>query len=267
MFKMKLKKQLTMKKFSHKPHMKMLTKRFSSFVSIVTASVTTKITILLAVCSFVWSMNINAQSLPGEIAGTVVDEQGEPLTGAVISYERNGTLQGTSADEKGRYRLKPLDVGKYDVTYSYTGYRKEIQRGVIVNSGQITDLSVKLINDNTLPVCDVVYYPHLFEKDETMITDRFDAKQIETSMVRDPREFVAQTSQANQRDDGQDINIRGSRSDATQYYVDGIKMIGGFNVPKSAIKEITVISGGVPAMFGDATGGIVLITTKSFWDK
>lgn len=62
-------------------------------------------------------------------------------------------------------------------------------------------------------------------------------------------------------------NVRGSRSDATQYYVDGVKMIGSFYIPKSAIKEISVITGGLPAMFGDATGGIVVITTKSYWDK
>jgi hypothetical protein len=239
MFKMKLKKQLTMK---------------------------TKITILLAACSFIWSMNTNAQSLPGEISGTVMDKKGEPIP-AIVSYELNGSLQGTAADGKGVFRIKPLDAGKYNVTFSLTGYNKTTLTNVNVSSGQITFLTVKLDDDNTLPEVVIPYYKHLFEKDETMRVDRFDAKQIETSMARDPRDFVAQTSQANQRDDGQEINIRGSRSDATQYYVDGIKMIGGFNIPKSAIKEITVISGGVPAMFGDATGGIVLITTKSFWDK
>jgi hypothetical protein len=227
----------------------------------------TKIKILISVCFFIWSANANSQSLAGEIAGTVTDEKGEPLIGAVISYERNGTLQGTTADENGRYRLKPLDAGKYDVTFSYTGSRKEIQRGVTVSSGQITFVSVKLVNDNALPDFEVIYYKHLFEKDETKRADVLDAQQIKTSIARDPKEFVALTSQANSRDDGQDINIRGSRSDATQYYVDGIKMIGSFSIPKAAIKEITVISGGVPAMFGDATGGIVLITTKSYWDN
>src|SRR5258705_12792153 len=101
-----------------------------------------------------------------------------------------------------------------------------------------------------------------------MRADVLDAEQIENSMAgSDGGDYVGQTSQANTKDDGQDINIRGSRSDATQYYVDGIKMIGGFRSPKAAIKEIKVISGGVPAMFGDATGGIVLITTKSYSDN
>jgi hypothetical protein len=226
----------------------------------------TKFKILIA-CFFIWSASANSQSLPGEIAGTVTDEKGEPLIGASVTYVKNGTLQGTVTDVNGTYHLKPLDAGKYDVTYSFVGYRKEIQKGVDVSSGRITFLSVKLSDDITLPVFEVTYHPNLFEKDETKRADVLDTEQINMSLARDPREFVALTSQANSRDDGQDVNIRGSRSDATQYYVDGIKMIGGFSIPKACIKEIVVISGGVPAMFGDATGGIVLITTKSYWDN
>lgn len=226
-----------------------------------------KIKTLISACFFIWSANANSQSLPGEIAGIVTDDSGNPIPGAIISYKLNGNLQGTTADENGRYRLKPLDAGKYDVTYSFTGFDSTTYKDVKVNSGKITPLSVKLGTNNTLGVVDIPYYVGLFEPDETMRADRLDPEIIENSIARDPHEFVAQTSQANQRDDGKDINIRGSRSDATQYYVDGIKMMGGFSIPKSAIKEITVISGGVPAMFGDATGGIVLITTKSYWDK
>jgi outer membrane receptor protein involved in Fe transport len=41
-------------------------------------------------------------------------------------------------------------------------------------------------------------------------------------------------------------------------------MSGNFSLPMNAIAEINVITGGVPAQFGDATGGIVVITTKSY---
>ena len=56
--------------------------------------------------------------------------------------------------------------------------------------------------------------------------------------------------------------MRGSRSNATTYYVDGIKVVGNSNVPTSAIEQITVVTGGLPAKYGDATGGIISITTK-----
>ena len=67
-----------------------------------------------------------------------------------------------------------------------------------------------------------------------------------------------------QKEEGGELFVRGSRSDATQYVIDGVKTKGNFRIPKNAIKEITVITGGVPAMFGDATGGVIIITTKGY---
>ena len=59
---------------------------------------------------------------------------------------------------------------------------------------------------------------------------------------------------------GNITSVRGSRSDATYYYIDGIK-VRESNLPKSAIEEVSVMTGGV-ANFGDATGGIISITTR-----
>ena len=56
--------------------------------------------------------------------------------------------------------------------------------------------------------------------------------------------------------------MRGSRENATAYYVDGIKVRGAIGVPTSGIEQITVVTGGLPAQYGDATGGIIAVTTK-----
>ena len=72
---------------------------------------------------------------------------------------------------------------------------------------------------------------------------------------------AATTAGIYQRDEGDGVNIRGSRGDATEYYIDGIKVRGSMGVPTSGI-ERTVITGGVPAKYGDATGGIISVTTK-----
>ncbi len=59
------------------------------------------------------------------------------------------------------------------------------------------------------------------------------------------------------------LNFRGSRSDAVNYYIDGIKVIGNPKIPQSAINQLTVYTGGLPANYGDVTGGIISIETKS----
>ncbi len=45
-------------------------------------------------------------------------------------------------------------------------------------------------------------------------------------------------------------------------YIDGIKVRGSSALPQAAIEEVTVITGGLPAQYGDAVGGIINVTTK-----
>lgn len=56
------------------------------------------------------------------------------------------------------------------------------------------------------------------------------------------------------------ISIRGARMDANAYYVDGVR-VRGIDVPNSMIGSVQLISGGIPANYGDVTGGVVLVNT------
>src|SRR6185503_15956170 len=48
----------------------------------------------------------------------------------------------------------------------------------------------------------------------------------------------------------------------TDYYIDGEKVRGSSALPQSSIEQVSVITGGVPAQYGDATGGFINITTR-----
>jgi len=63
-------------------------------------------------------------------------------------------------------------------------------------------------------------------------------------------------------EDGERGSVRGARSDATAMFIDGIRVIGNSSVPQSAIEQVDVILGGVPARYGDVTSGIINVTTK-----
>ena len=64
---------------------------------------------------------------------------------------------------------------------------------------------------------------------------------------------------------GTPVSIKGSRSNSTKFIVDGIEVSGGtITVPYSAIKQVKVITGGLPAKYGDTTSGVIEITTKSY---
>ena len=64
--------------------------------------------------------------------------------------------------------------------------------------------------------------------------------------------------------DGKNLYIRGSRQGSTGYYIDGNKIMSSAEVPGIGIAGIEVITGGVPAEYGDCTGGVVIITTKEY---
>ena len=204
----------------------------------------------------------------GDIRGKVTDKAtGQPLPGATISWKVNDVLQGTVTDEKGEYLIKPLIPGSYDLEFSFVTYQKQPYASIQVHAEKSTYVDAMLSQNNTLPPVEITWEPPMIDKGSVATLSTYPAAVIEQSLERDPVAFVTQTSGAFQKEEGGSVNIRGSRGESTVYLVDGIKMTGTFSIPKSAIAEISVLTGGIPAQFGDATGGIVIITTKSYKKK
>ena len=220
--------------------------------------------ILFKFFTFFFSIQI-ALAQFGEIRGVVTDRNsGEPLTGATISYRVSGTLKGTITDENGSYKIKPLVAGVYDLEISFVTFHPQKINGVSVSAEKTTYIDVSLSPDNTLPVVEVTWERKLIDPGITSRMTVIDAQDLKHSVARDVRDHIASTPGVYQKEEGGSLNIRGSRDNATLYVVDGIRMHGNFSLPNSAIAEITVLTGGIPAQFGDATGGVVLITTKSY---
>ncbi len=200
----------------------------------------------------------------GELRGTVIDStSGLPLTGATISWESGEVLKGTTTDEKGEFVIKPLIPGSYDLTVSFVTYKKQTYNAITVSAEKATYIDVKLVPDNNLPEVIITWEPPMIDKGSTATMTTYSTPEIEQSLERDAVSMASQTAGVFQKEEGGSINVRGSRETGTLYMVDGIKMTGSFSIPKSAIAEISVLTGGIPAQFGDATGGVVIITTKS----
>lgn len=56
------------------------------------------------------------------------------------------------------------------------------------------------------------------------------------------------------------VNVRGGRTDGNSYYVDGVR-VRGIDVPNSMVNSTQIITGGIPANYGDVTGGVISVTT------
>ncbi len=203
----------------------------------------------------------------GEIAGKVVDENGEgiPLANVVIVDNKGvSTGRGTSTDFDGNYSIKPLTPGKYNVQFSYVSYATQIQQGVVVNADKMTPIDVKLKPAATeLGVVEIIDFKvPLIDPGNTSSKNTITAEEIANMPTRNVSDIAATTAGAFQSDQGGGINIKGGREDGTEYYIDGVKVTGVPTLPATAIEQLQVITGGVPARYGDLTGGIVNITTK-----
>lgn len=85
--------------------------------------------------------------------------------------------------------------------------------------------------------------------------------------TRNIGQFSRQAAGVSVDPNGNITSIRGSRAEDVTYFVDGVKIRGSANVPISAINNYTVITGGLPANYGDATGGVVDIKTRSYFNS
>ncbi|MEO0404128.1 MAG: Plug domain-containing protein, partial [Bacteroidota bacterium] len=79
--------------------------------------------------------------------------------------------------------------------------------------------------------------------------------------------FISTMSPDIKTDDQGQLYVRGARPTAIVYFVDGMKIYGRFrNLPSSGIGSVSVYTGGVPAKYGDTTGGVVVIESKNYFD-
>lgn len=208
-----------------------------------------------------------ARAQNGEISGKVLDENGEGvIAGNVQLIDDKGvpTGRGAQTDIDGNYSIKPLTPGKYNVQFSYLGYATQIQKGVIVNADKATWLNSNLKpSDAMLAAVEVVEYKvPLIDPTKTSGGNTVTADEIASMPTRSVSDIAATTAGVFQNDQGGGISVRGGREEGTEYYIDGVKVTGVPTLPASAIEQLQVITGGVPAKYGDLTGGIVNITSK-----
>ncbi|MBT3611361.1 MAG: TonB-dependent receptor plug domain-containing protein [Flavobacteriales bacterium] len=205
-----------------------------------------------------------AMAQTGTLKGVVTDAMsGEPVPFANIVVEKNGNQSGgTTTDFDGNYTIKPVEPGAYTVKATFVGYGTVEVTGVIVSANKITFQDVKLQEGIAIGEVKIIAYKKPLLDQDNLSGETKTAEEIVALPTRNIASVAASTAGIYQRDEGDGINVRGSRSDATEYYVDGIKVRGSMGVPTSGIEQITVITGGVPAQYGDATGGIISVTTK-----
>ncbi len=198
----------------------------------------------------------------GKIFGTVKDaSNGNPLAGANVLIEN--TNMGSSSDQNGQFVILNVHPGTHSLRVSYIGYTTQTRTGVTVRSDNTTWIEILLspavIEGETVTV--TAERP-LIEKSVTgskqvASSENFDKEPI--SSVSEILETQAGIFQGSYRGDSQvqmvymlnDISVNSG------LFSDNFT---GFNL--SAIQEVSVLTGGYSAEYGEARAAVVNVVEK-----
>ncbi|MEX2596105.1 MAG: TonB-dependent receptor, partial [Salibacteraceae bacterium] len=226
--------------------------------------------LLFTVGLFISTLSAFAQSGQGAIKATVTEAANDlPIPFANVAVKQNGSLiTGGSTDFDGVVEIKPIPPGKYDVEITNLGFSPIRVGGVQVTANKTTFIpkASTAMSSSAITMEEFVvieYKKPLIEQDGAATQETVTSEEISRMAARSPADLAATAGGTYSKDDGSgSLNVRGGRSDANYYFIDGIKVRGSSAIPQSSIEQVTVITGGLPAQYGDVTGGVVSITTK-----
>jgi TonB-dependent starch-binding outer membrane protein SusC len=211
------------------------------------------------------------------ISGKVTDaKDGSPIRG--VSVIPNGSVRGTTTDDKGEFRIAVKPETK-TLVFSAVGY------GTMELPANRTDISVGLVTNNTtLNDVVVIGYGSAKRKDVTGSISTVTAKDFQTGAITSPDQLIAGkipgvsvTSNGGQPGAGSTIRIRGlasiSGNNDPLYVIDGLPL-SGYSIPgipspldlvnPNDIESFTVLKdASATAIYGSrAASGVILISTK-----
>lgn len=211
------------------------------------------------------------------VSGRIVDPSGLPLPGVTVTLHGTGdTSESTTTDANGEFSLTPAISGHYDLDASIEGFESTVRRDLDVTKGPVTvslHLALATIRQDVTvsapATVDVIGNPEEPDSPVSVTRDVMDVAMLPNSQIDDVLPLMPNVIRG---PDGL-IAIAGARSTSTSLYVDGrdsrdpIQGGAGIMLPLEAVDTMHVYTGGAPAEFGGATGGVTSVVTRSGPDR
>lgn len=217
-----------------------------------------------------------AQSTAAAVSGTVYDEQHAVVPGATITLKNLDTSQtrdSVSGDDGG-FRLIGLAPGRYEISIALVGFTTVVQ-SIELTVAEDAELNPTLAITRLATRVEVSADVPLLEPSTTALGRTIRTKQIDELPVagRDFATLALLTPGilTNQVATGSSTGITAAAQTGKNntYLADGLTLdttsLGGARggVPLDAIKEFVVLSNNFAAEYGQASGAIVSVVTRS----
>lgn len=209
---------------------------------------------------------LQAQVTTGTITGKVTDKiTGQAIPLAKVWIETDGGKLITLADTLGKYKIDAVKPGVYNVFAKSSAYDTSLIKAVNVAPEALTYVDHKMSNES-LGIVEIIWYEPILDPNLQRIkipTDHIS----QSPNIRNPLALLSNySSEIQMPEGGNQVIIRGSRPGDAVYYIDGVKMTDMSAVPGVSIGSLEAYTGGVPAKYGDTTGGVIILETKSYFD-
>jgi len=223
-----------------------------------------------------------AQEIGGTLSGRVLDQQKLPVPGVTVTAAGPQGARTAVSDADGRFSIPFLTPGNYDLRAELQGFKSFEQKAVIVSLGQTTDIPVSMTVGGVTETVNVNAESPLINTRTTTIGAVLNTQTLANIPVgrrfSDTLYLTPGVSSSGQLGSS-NPSISGGTGLENQYVVDGANVtntgyggLGSYSIifgslgnatPYDFIKEIQVKTGGYEAEFGQATGGVVNVVTKS----
>jgi outer membrane receptor protein involved in Fe transport len=218
----------------------------------------------------------------GTLTGTVTDAQGLAVPGATVTVTGPQGARSFVSDGEGRFQAPFLVPGNYDVRAELQGFKTIEIKGVAVSLGQTSDVAVKMELGGLTEVVEVVGSTVIVDTSSTTTGAVLTSDLLQKVPVG--RRFSDTLYLAPGVSSGGSVgranpSISGGSGLDNQYVVDGVNVtnqgygaLGSYSIvfgslgsatPFDFIKEVQVKTGGYEAEYGQSTGGMVNVVTKS----
>lgn len=226
-------------------------------------------TILITGFVIVANLVCSAQGSTGVIKGQILNADREPVFGATIKITAAGVLiGGTTTDVEGNYTYKPINAGTYELMVMSSETQTKKINNVVVRPEKTSYVDVK-VDVNTYGgevIVEAEYEEPIVDKSFVNMQSMDATAILHSSNDRsDIKAMVEGMSSAIVIDAAGELHLHGGRGEATMYYIDGVRTENPGNFPMLSVDNLSVITGGIPAQYGDLTSGVIIINTKDYF--
>lgn len=228
---------------------------------------------LLLTLSLVFAEAVLAQARIGTVQGTVKDPTGALIPDAKVTIKQpvTGYTQTAQTDAQGTFKLVNIPFNTYKVRAEASGFQP-VEQSIDLESTVPLNVDLSLsLTEASAAVTVTTDNSALLEPDRTSSDTDLNQNILERPLGAAPSraiESMVASAPGFVTDDNGRMHPRGSESQV-QYVVDGIPItdnlsaIFSTSLDARTLRTVEVLTGGIPAEFGDKLAGIINVNTRS----